>query len=360
MLGIIVSGAVIFIFVLFRCRQWRKRRHQSLRVTVNPIFGSGNDSKRGNAMDEAPLIPPTLGAESSDEDGELPPVPTIPSPVSESVIRMNSFTTVSAASKFTAKQIIFGKPEEAAYGLPDFMGLTDNDLVQYHTDGMLAVVDEISRNGNSEDRENLKMILAGHYYKQGTNATADSRLSLDELMQHPAAVAARLRKHHVLALRMYTTSTFKSINEPMRQRVRPHPLGATTYFISEAIKLLRVVKGAASKALIGDQVYWRGLADLKLDTEFLQAGGTEFACMSTTTNRDVAMEFAEGECPLVFKFTTKDFMQRGADISFLSVYPEEEEILYPPLTYLRPVRVFFDEFKGVRVVVGEVVPVFPS
>ena len=27
---------------------------------------------------------------------------------------------------------------------------------------------------------------------------------------------------------------------------------------------------------------------------------------------------------------------RGVDISFLSVYPQEQEYLYPPLTYLSP------------------------
>ena len=38
----------------------------------------------------------------------------------------------------------------------------------------------------------------------------------------------------------------------------------------------------------------------------------------------------------MFKFETKDFMSRGADISFLSAFPAEREYLYPPLTYLRP------------------------
>ena len=35
--------------------------------------------------------------------------------------------------------------------------------------------------------------------------------------------------------------------------------------------------------------------------------------------QDVAVRFAASACPLVFKFETKDFMSRGADISFLSV-----------------------------------------
>ena len=33
-----------------------------------------------------------------------------------------------------------------------------------------------------------------------------------------------------------------------------------------------------------------------------------------------------------------DFMSCGADVSWLSVYPAEAEVLYPPLTYLRYVK----------------------
>ena len=29
-------------------------------------------------------------------------------------------------------------------------------------------------------------------------------------------------------------------------------------------------------------------------------------------------------------------MNRGADVSFLSAFPNEKEYLYPPLTYLKP------------------------
>ena len=71
--------------------------------------------------------------------------------------------------------------------------------------------------------------------------------------------------------------------------------------------------------------------------EFLKNGGTEFACLSTSASRDVAWGFAQSDLPLIFKFESKDFSSRGADIAFLSVYPNEREFLYPPLTFLRPV-----------------------
>jgi len=37
---------------------------------------------------------------------------------------------------------------------------------------------------------------------------------------------------------------------------------------------------------------------------------------------------------LLFKILAKDFMVIGADVQWLSAFPEEAEVLYPPLTYL--------------------------
>ena len=39
---------------------------------------------------------------------------------------------------------------------------------------------------------------------------------------------------------------------------------------------------------------------------------------------------------LLFKLRTESFMQRGASIQFISAFPQEEEVLFPPLTYLQP------------------------
>ena len=35
--------------------------------------------------------------------------------------------------------------------------------------------------------------------------------------------------------------------------------------------------------------------------------------------------------------STKSFMQRGADLTYVSCFPAEAEVLYPPLTFLRPI-----------------------
>jgi hypothetical protein len=61
--------------------------------------------------------------------------------------------------------------------------------------------------------------------------------------------------------------------------------------------------------------------------------------MSTTGSWEMADDFANRskdpvEASLILVIEVADFMSCGADISWLSMYPEEKEWLFPPLTYL--------------------------
>lgn len=82
--------------------------------------------------------------------------------------------------------------------------------------------------------------------------------------------------------------------------------------------------------------------------------------MSTTTSLEVAVQYAAGaKSALIFKLRTDSFMQRGASIGFLSAFPTEEEVLYPPLTYLKPTgKTRTVVGKGRFFTVVEVVPQF--
>ena len=88
------------------------------------------------------------------------------------------------------------------------------------------------------------------------------------------APSAKLELHHVLALRVYTTSLYAAINDPLRKRTKPHPLAATVLFIHEAIKVLRVLSQGQ-----GQQTLWRGLKDVEVPPALMKSGGTELACM---------------------------------------------------------------------------------
>ena len=63
-------------------------------------------------------------------------------------------------------------------------------------------------------------------------------------------------------------------------------------------------------------------------------GGVDFGFLSTTTNESVAVSFLGGkEMPVLFQFEVGD-IDHGASLSFLSQYPNEDEVLIPPLSYL--------------------------
>jgi hypothetical protein len=83
---------------------------------------------------------------------------------------------------------------------------------------------------------------------------------------------------------------------------------------------------------------FRGLCDAVPPPGFMEHGGTEFAPMSFTRDVDVAVGFAAGGGhATVLRARTANAVERGADVAYLSVYPGEQESLYPPLTYLRPI-----------------------
>ena len=92
---------------------------------------------------------------------------------------------------------------------------------------------------------------------------------------------------------------------------------------------------------------WRGM-NAKVSRSdpggFLQRGGTDYAPQSTTTDIKVALgysKFAEkGASPVLLRLRNRNlgYKKQGVDLSFLSCFPDEKEYLYPPLTFLMPLR----------------------
>lgn len=268
-------------------------------------------------------------------------------------------------SKFVAPTINLGDSLLAAKGLDVLLGI-DPKTYMHARNKVKVIISEFAKRGTDEDRQNIVGLLDGTYVNppdSGSGKVDSRERSCKEIMAtSPAVEMAGLELHHVLALRLYTTSTYKSINNPMRQTPPelPHPFAATMYYISDALSKLREVQGKDPKMRNTQLVFWRGMQNLQMTEEFARTGGTEMACMSTTSSMDVAAEFAESESPLLFKFVSNSFMSHGADISFLSVYPGEKEVLYPPLTYLRPIRMSKKRIGGRVYDVVEVEPVFPK
>jgi hypothetical protein len=92
------------------------------------------------------------------------------------------------------------------------------------------------------------------------------------------------------------------------------------------IQACRVYRGVSGGML--PREFW-------FKNEYGIRGGVELAFMSTTTNRDVAICYSkpsnEETCSMVFEIQM-GMVDRGAEMSWVSQFPEEVEILFPPLT----------------------------
>merc|ERR1719468_543806 len=98
--------------------------------------------------------------------------------------------------------------------------------------------------------------------------------------------------------------------------------------------------GMMSTRTMGQEVVlWRGMKDVRVEgTAFMATGGVEMAAMSTTASPEVALRYSSNP-PMMFKYVVGS-LSKAVSISFLSVYPKEQEHLYPPGTYLRPRKKF--------------------
>ena len=161
----------------------------------------------------------------------------------------------------------------------------------------------------------------------------DATLSTFET--HETSEIARLVKAEVAALRLYTSDSFRLFNNPMRQRLKPHPLKFTVYFLDESLTKLRTVDARLRPSQYNQVKYlWRGMRNMTLDeAKFMEEGGSELAAMSTTEDLHVAKSYSDSEVPLIFRFEARG-RSRGVDIGFLSLYAKEKEFLYAPLTGL--------------------------
>ena len=150
-----------------------------------------------------------------------------------------------------------------------------------------------------------------------------------------------LTLQEVLGGRLYTGPLFVKYNAILRgfgvalSSCKGNPYTSSLHAINSCI----VKTGKLSQAA---KVY-RGISGGMLPAEFWTPnshgvrGGIESAFMSTTLNRQVALEYASnggaGRAGIVFEIQ-QGMVDRGADMAWISQYPHEKEILFAPLTGL--------------------------
>jgi Ca2+-binding EF-hand superfamily protein len=210
----------------------------------------------------------------------------------------------------------------------------ENEIVMDEKNGKAPIPQHVK---NSAKRGKYH---GGDDFKKEDYDTGNKGKKLKDFHNDPASVLAGLLIWEVLILRLYTSTTYRLFNGPMRSLLSKdgqksqHPLRFTIYALTEGVKKLRAVEARDDeKGFNTPKVLWRGMTNKELGETFFSVGGTEMAVMSTTSELKVAQKYAESEFPLVFKFNTVG-LTRGVKIQFLSLYPKEVEFIYPPLTFL--------------------------
>jgi hypothetical protein len=177
-------------------------------------------------------------------------------------------------------------------------------------------------------------------YPNGIRDQGRVGVTLDYFMNQKECKKAGLTREHVIALRLYTTVVYKYINAPLRDpslyRNKRHPLAAVVYYIFQGIKMLRNCVDDKK----GEVILWRGAKNIQARNDFLENGGTELAPMSTSRTLDVALRYLSGmtldQGAVMFRVVVTNKLSMGADLSWLSAFPDEGEVLYPPMTFLEP------------------------
>jgi hypothetical protein len=263
--------------------------------------------------------------------------------------------------KFEVKRLTLGKSEEAAGGIEGLIGVEVDDLVQARWQagsGLEAMRLEFETHGDTEDKANFRYIVDGIAQDQawipehvktdiknkkyhGGSLEPDDYdrnhrgMRLQGFVDLSEARLAKLKPENVCALRLYTTNSFRKLNEPLRRSQRPHPFAHTVFYIAEGLKKLRAVAAKINaEQFAAETVLWRGLSNMTVDIEDLKKyGGTEMGMMSTTADKRVAMKYSASRSPLILRYKTRG-LTTGLSLRFLSVYPKEDEYLYPPGTFL--------------------------
>ncbi|EKX45495.1 hypothetical protein GUITHDRAFT_139050 [Guillardia theta CCMP2712] len=247
--------------------------------------------------------------------------------------------------KSDPRTLVCGQFKHAAQGLEPLLQVKLKDAVyDKMRDAINSMREEVERLGAEDLREDLEYVLSEAAREEekdkGIMDKGHAGMRLRDFKNHTMAQQANLSEEEVAALRLYTLPSFTHINNPLRDQNRvktkqPHPLPLITFLIVEGLKKMRAIEGINGTGM-ESTVLWRGMKNLILSDQFVAEGGTELAPMSTSRDLHVAAGYSMSGQALVFRIKTRNSLQRGVDVSWLSAFPAEEEVLFPPLTYLQP------------------------
>jgi hypothetical protein len=175
----------------------------------------------------------------------------------------------------------------------------------------------------------------------GSRHPGRQRMSLDELMGLALTKDSELQRAEVIAVRLYTGPAYMQLNLGLRsggrkaqERDNVANFPATCSALNSAIKKL-----AKKTPLPRSHKLYRGLTGMALPNKVLEKRRfVELAFSSATPSKAVALSYAGTDRASVFEIEVGG-IDRGADISEYSQYPNEEEHVIPPLSHFEILKV---------------------
>lgn len=364
-IGITVpSCLIVAVLIIFACLRFRRTKSSSW------LLAEAKERQNERSVADVEMLGRSMAANDDAAELELHRAIT----QAKQDLPISTFGRADAppnliTTRFSAviSELVVGQPKFAAHGIEYFMRVSPDSATPSLNNGVAAIVREVTNHGDDTMKECLDYVLnqpAGSSARLFPNSPyprdcdanglrADRKtpsgaaMRFEDFVARPDAVHAKLHAVHVLALRLYTTAAFVSINTPLRvlndmgdQCAAPHPFPNIVHFMSIAIKQLRSnnVNEGGSEAQDESSYLYRGFKDRMPTYDFMRRGGSELATMSTTSSLEVALKYAESASPILLCLKIRNFMERGADVSFCSAFPAESEVVYPPMAFVKPER----------------------
>ena len=244
----------------------------------------------------------------------------------------------------------------------DVENLKDVDITFHTTNGMATtsmleweIVTSPSKNRESEypERTGLREQSPEFCRRFVPLKELKERMEADTNRRLIQAEHAPMIEEELIAGRLYTGPMYMKYNLVLRAQSKD------PYLVEQFNQVCRGNKYATSIHAINSCVLklskltkackvYRGVKDAMLPKEFWVPndmgvrGGIEYGFSSTTTDKSQALEYAtggmgadsadgEGTAMVIFEMQM-GMVDRGAELSWLSQYPHEREVLLPPLT----------------------------
>jgi hypothetical protein len=182
-----------------------------------------------------------------------------------------------------AKELICGEYKHAAQGFYNLLNVDEEEVFDRFRAGVAAIEKEVADLQDKMVAAQLDYILRQRArvksFSNGLRDMGHEGMQLKDFVQHEHAITANLNEAEVVALRLYTTSAFKAINDPLRNQERikrgeEHPMPVTVTLIAKGIKKLRAINALSDEA-VETLVLWRGMQNVTTSAAFSRKGGTE-------------------------------------------------------------------------------------